>query len=632
MPGPARSRARRRTPSGTSSTRSPARWATCPASATTPTARSPTTCRGSVTCARRRRPRWPGRAHAGRRTRTRSRALSSRRSSHDQATADLDSLPPAGGDPAADADRTAAEDGVEQSGRLLAAAQGAVDSAADDLRASREEWGRLRGDEDELNDRTADRLDDISLGDLEDPSWWESILGSAFDLVMDLTGLDALIDLVAAIASGDWAAALWALRELLDRVLMIVAVIALFTPLGPLVLALVAIKMAASLALYATKWPHPETGQTIGLTDVAMDSADLLGAAGDVIIAGRAAAAINAATPPSGAASAATPPSNVACRERPRAGATCPRSRSVEAGTRSRRSTSRTRRPRGTRPSSPSIGRARRNDAVSRCVGTRASRVSTATSTRRPCSRRAATGSSVRGIDLERQPWRRLLDGPPGSGPSRRHSGQTGGRATDARSSASELLTLASEPLGPDDRRWRPSWRADARNGFYALESALHVFPAGQAFVGTSRLEDWNDGGRMAYAVRRHGRRPALLRRGRLRRSVRPPRRTRGHVRSGDRRGAGAGLEHRGLGRSAARRLRVPDRSAARPRVAGSQRCAAARRAPHPQGPASCSVASTTSPTCTPWMRPSAWSSRGELACSCRDLPDGAKVTYRVVD
>ena len=235
------------------------------------------------------------------------RTLSSRRSSHNQATSDLDSLPPAGSDPAADADRTAAEDGVEQSGRLLAAAQGSVDSAADDLRASREEWGRLRGDEDELNDRTADRLDDISLGDLEDPSWWESILGSAFDLVMDLTGLDALIDLVAAIASGDWAAALWALRELLDRVLMIVAVIALFTPLGPLVLALVAIKMAASLTLYATKWPHPESGQTIGLTDVAMDSADLLGAAGDVIIAGRAAAAINAATPPSGAASAATP-------------------------------------------------------------------------------------------------------------------------------------------------------------------------------------------------------------------------------------------------------------------------------------------------------------------------------------
>ena len=210
------------------------------------------------------------------------RTLSSRRSSHSSATADVDSLPPAGTDPAADADRTAAEDAAEQSGRLLAAAQGALDAAEDDLRASREEWDSLRGDEDELNDRTADRLDDISLGDLSDPSWWESILGSAFDLVMDLTGLDALIDLVAAIASGDWAAALWALRELLDRVLLIVSVIALFTPLGPLVLALVALKMATSIALYSTQWPSPETGQTIGLVDVAMDGTDLLGAAGDV--------------------------------------------------------------------------------------------------------------------------------------------------------------------------------------------------------------------------------------------------------------------------------------------------------------------------------------------------------------
>ena len=236
------------------------------------------------------------------------RTLSSRRSSHSSATADVDSLPPAGTDPVADADRTAAEDAAEQSGRLLAVAQGALDAAEDDLRASREEWDSLRSDEDELNDRTADRLDDISLGDLSDPSWWESILGSAFDLVMDLTGLDALIDLVAAIASGDWAAALWALRELLDRVLLIVSVIALFTPLGPLVLALVALKMATSIALYSTKWPHPETGQTIGLVDVAMDSADLLGAAGDVIIAGRAATAVNAATPPSGTTSAVTPP------------------------------------------------------------------------------------------------------------------------------------------------------------------------------------------------------------------------------------------------------------------------------------------------------------------------------------
>jgi hypothetical protein len=71
-----------------------------------------------------------------------------------------------------------------------------------------------------------------------------------------------------------------------------------------------------------------------------------------------------------------------------------------------------------------------------------------------------------------------------------------------------ELLALASEPLGPRVSGAVANGRTgqeltellDARNGFYALESALHVFPAGQAFVGAS-LEDWNapGGWRKAY-------------------------------------------------------------------------------------------------------------------------------------
>ena len=238
------------------------------------------------------------------------RALSARRSSHGRASAALDGLPPAGADPAADVERSGLEQDAADSQAALTAAEGALDSASDDLQASRAEWTGLRDDEDRLNDATAALLDDISLGDLSDPSWWESILGSAFDLVMDLTGLDALLDLIEAIATGDWAAALWALRDLLDRVLTVLAVVALFTPLGPLVLALVAVKLATSLALYATKWPHPETGQSIGLVDVAMDGADAFGAAGDVVLAGRAARTAAAATPPSSAA--ATPPASAA--------------------------------------------------------------------------------------------------------------------------------------------------------------------------------------------------------------------------------------------------------------------------------------------------------------------------------
>ena len=71
-----------------------------------------------------------------------------------------------------------------------------------------------------------------------------------------------------------------------------------------------------------------------------------------------------------------------------------------------------------------------------------------------------------------------------------------------------ELLALASEPIGPRVPAAVGSGRTgqeltellDTRNGFYALESALHVLPAGQAFVGAS-LEEWNDadGWRTAY-------------------------------------------------------------------------------------------------------------------------------------
>jgi hypothetical protein len=71
-----------------------------------------------------------------------------------------------------------------------------------------------------------------------------------------------------------------------------------------------------------------------------------------------------------------------------------------------------------------------------------------------------------------------------------------------------ELLALASEPLGPGVTGEVAAGRTgqeltellESRNGFYALESALHVLPAGRAFVAAS-LDDWNaaDGWRAAY-------------------------------------------------------------------------------------------------------------------------------------
>ncbi|MDQ3176847.1 MAG: GH-E family nuclease [Actinomycetota bacterium] len=210
-----------------------------------------------------------------------------------------DSLP--ADDPGVGDADTAASDAAS----ALTAALGLADDARSDLEASKTEWGDLRGDEDSLNSETAGELDDIDLGDLEDPSWWESLLGAAFDLLMDLSLLDELFALIEAIATGDWAAALWALKDILDTVMLIVAVVALFTPLGPLVLVLSAIYMATTLTLYATQWPNPETGQTVGLLDVGLAGLDL-------IPFGRLLPPIGGATPPPGSmtppTSAATPP------------------------------------------------------------------------------------------------------------------------------------------------------------------------------------------------------------------------------------------------------------------------------------------------------------------------------------
>jgi hypothetical protein len=93
---------------------------------------------------------------------------------------------------------------------------------------------------------------------------------------MNVTMIDEIVDLVAAALDGDWAAVLWKLREVIDVVLLVIAVVALFTPLGPLVLAiafgLALAKLAIDVALYTTKWPNPATGEVVSVTDLAMDA------------------------------------------------------------------------------------------------------------------------------------------------------------------------------------------------------------------------------------------------------------------------------------------------------------------------------------------------------------------------
>ena len=69
-----------------------------------------------------------------------------------------------------------------------------------------------------------------------------------------------------------------------------------------------------------------------------------------------------------------------------------------------------------------------------------------------------------------------------------------------------ELLAIGSDPLGPPLRVEEPGITADygalgeqlfvtlcEKNGFYAFESALHVFPMAQGTALRGNLEEWND-------------------------------------------------------------------------------------------------------------------------------------------
>lgn len=188
----------------------------------------------------------------------------------------IDSLPPAGADPSADAQNqqldqdhtTAVGDQRQIDGQL------SIVIAA--LAGLRRQWDDFHQREADLRGTTGHRLDSIGLGELKDPGRFQSFTEGAFDFICSVSGLDAILDLVEAALSGDWAAVLWTLRKVLDAVLLVVAIVALFTPLGPLVLLIVlglaVAKLAIDITLYNTKWPNPETGEVISMGDVVMSA------------------------------------------------------------------------------------------------------------------------------------------------------------------------------------------------------------------------------------------------------------------------------------------------------------------------------------------------------------------------
>ena len=145
----------------------------------------------------------------------------------------------------------------------------------------RSEWSDIRAAERRLDDKTISELDDLRLGDLEDPGFFDKIVSGAFDLIVTLgtIAIGVMCPLVGLymLYGGDWAAMLWDLKEILDVVIVVAGVVALFFPLtAPFVIAIAALSLlalAVTATLYATQAPNPQTGETVGLGDVLWSAA-----------------------------------------------------------------------------------------------------------------------------------------------------------------------------------------------------------------------------------------------------------------------------------------------------------------------------------------------------------------------
>ena len=173
---------------------------------------------------------------------------------------------------------------ADQLGDQLSGAQSQLGGVQDDLATMnhvlddiRAEWGEIRDEENALNRLTVDELDGIDLGDLENPGFWDRVgdaIGALVDFVIEIADImmGPLDEILGALLTGDWAQLLWELKELLDVVLVVLAVVALFIPFcAPLVIAIFVLSvtaLAVNAALYHTQWPNPETGETVGLGDV----------------------------------------------------------------------------------------------------------------------------------------------------------------------------------------------------------------------------------------------------------------------------------------------------------------------------------------------------------------------------
>lgn len=143
----------------------------------------------------------------------------------------------------------------------------------------------LRNEEEALIRRTVERLNGLNLRGLKDPNWLEQARDFVGNVLSGIGGwfadlFEDIGKMALAAVSGDWGAALHYLRDVLDKVVTVVAVAALVVgffctggALGIVALGLAGAYIGLSAGLAASQEPHPETGQPVTWTEVGLDTA-----------------------------------------------------------------------------------------------------------------------------------------------------------------------------------------------------------------------------------------------------------------------------------------------------------------------------------------------------------------------
>lgn len=180
------------------------------------------------------------------------------------------------------ADLTAA---ISTQERQVSYREALTSTAQQHLNSSRIEHGNLQGEEQALVAETVSALDNVDLRSLKNPEWYEQFgewllsgLGAIGEWLLEW--VEDLYKTLEAAGRGDWGAAIWHLRAVLDKALTVVAVAGLIASVfftGGATLALIGLTLGAmnlltSAILYGTQAEHPETGERMSLEEVAFDA------------------------------------------------------------------------------------------------------------------------------------------------------------------------------------------------------------------------------------------------------------------------------------------------------------------------------------------------------------------------